>query len=249
LEDTCSLCGGRGLLLRGEVAVPCGCTRKAGGFLRLPPRLSNCRFEDFHLGYYSKDLRDQDRGLTYHELARLALEAAREFCRDFGAQGDGLLLMGSVGSGKTLLAGAIANALLARGIGVSFVVVPEWLDLLRESYSVPREWRQGSHDLWETAREAPLLILDDLGAHNYTEWTLNSLYSVINYRFNHLLPLLVTTNLGAQDWRDRLGERTTSRLIQMCRACQLLVETDIRVVLRARREAERKKIRREGVQG
>jgi len=241
LEDTCPFCGGRGLFVQGEVAVRCDCTRQ--GRVALPPRLSAYRFENFRLGYYPKDIQDPARGLSYFELARLALEAARQFAREFGTgpYTDGLLFTGTVGSGKTMLAGAIANDLIARGVRISFLVVPEWLDALRDSYNLPKESRESFRDLVAEAREAPLLILDDLGAHNYTEWTLNSLYTVVNYRFNHLLPLVVTTNLDVGEWAGRLGQRTTSRLIQMCRPCQLLVKKDIREVLRGEQAGRQKR--------
>jgi len=232
LGEQCALCGGRGLLVRGDTAVPCACAGKGKGPGSLPPRLSGCTFDSFSLGYYAKERKDPGR--SYYELAGAALEAARRFARDFPGQPqvDGLLFTGGVGSGKTLLAGAVANALQARGARVSFVVVPDLLDLLRASYDAPRDLGASAHDLWEAAREAPLLILDDLGAHNYTEWTLNRLYSLVNYRFNHLLPLVVTTNISLEDMQGYLGERTTSRLIQMCRIYRLLVETDIRLLVR-----------------
>jgi len=77
----------------------------------------------------------------------------------------------------------------------------------------------------------PLLILDDLGAHNYTDWTRNKLFSIINYRLNYMLPTIITTNINLEDLEHFLGERTTSRIIHMCHPYRLLVEVDIRVQL------------------
>lgn len=234
MEEECELCGGRGLIVNGDTAVPCICVGKSRGAGGLPPRLFGSTFDSFTLGYYAKERKDPDGGRSFYDLARAALDEAGRFSRDFTRQtgADGLLFTGGVGSGKTLLAGAIANALQSRGVRVAFVVVPDLLDLLRSSYDAPKDLGSFAHDTWEAAREAPLLILDDLGAHNYTEWTLNRLYSLINYRFNHLLPLVVTTNISLEDMQGYLGERTTSRLIQMCRIYRLLVETDIRLLVR-----------------
>ncbi|MDD2443679.1 MAG: hypothetical protein PHS52_04170, partial [Desulfotomaculaceae bacterium] len=76
----------------------------------------------------------------------------------------------------------------------------------------------------------------DLGAHNYTEWTRNRIYSIINYRLNHRLPVIVTTNIVLEDLEEYLGERTTSRLLEMCRPYRLLVDLDIRVIRRKERD-------------
>jgi DNA replication protein DnaC len=233
LEEQCPLCRGRGLLVRGDTAVPCACAGRGRGPGSLPPRLALCTLDRFSLGYYARDRKDPDRGTSYYELARVARTAAEQFIQDFPGRSrvDGLLFTGGVGSGKTFLAGAVANALLAGGARVSFIVVPDLLDMLRASYDAPRDQGWAAQGLWDAARETPLLILDDLGAHNYTEWTLNRLYSLVNYRFNHLLPLVVTTNISLEDMQGYLGERTTSRLIQMCRIYRLLVETDIRLLV------------------
>jgi len=89
----------------------------------------------------------------------------------------------------------------------------------------------------DSARRVHVLILDDLGAHNYTEWTRNKLYSIINYRLNNNLPTVITTNLDLAELEEYLGERTTSRIIQMCRIFRLMVETDIRIVKRREKES------------
>ncbi|MGC5411474.1 ATP-binding protein, partial [Streptomyces sp. DT225] len=61
----------------------------------------------------------------------------------------------------------------------------------------------------------PLLIIDDLGAARATEWTEEITYRLINRRYNHMLPTLITTNLRISDLRAYLGDRVASRLAQM----------------------------------
>jgi len=70
--------------------------------------------------------------------------------------------------------------------------------------------------------------LDDLGAHNYTPWTCNKLYSLLNYRLNYHLPVIITTNLDLVEIEKFLGKRTTSRILQMCNVYRLTVQKDIR---------------------
>lgn len=61
----------------------------------------------------------------------------------------------------------------------------------------------------------PLLIIDDLGAAKASEWVEEVTYRLINRRYNHMLPTLITTNLAIKDLRAHLGDRVTSRLAQM----------------------------------
>jgi len=245
LSTACDLCGDRGIILKGEVAVPCSCIRrKAVAKIfkdsRLPQKLLSCTLQSFNFKYYAKDCLDIEKGVSYYELARLAFQAARNFISKFlqDPNTDGLMFTGQVGSGKTFLACSIANALLKKGKIVLFVVVPDFLDQIRSTYDAARNPGDYTEfDLVDAARQVPLLILDDLGAHNYTEWTRNKIYSIINYRLNHCLPVIVTTNITPEDLEEYLGERTTSRLLEMCKPYRLLVDMDIRAVQRKEKDA------------
>lgn len=245
MDKVCSLCGGRGIILQGDVAVPCGCNKqKALTRLfknsRLPEKLLGCSLEQFNFKYYARDcFLDKSRQVSYYDLARIAHRAARNFIVNFlkDPHTDGLMLVGQVGSGKTFLACSIANALLKEGRVALFVVVPDLLDQIRSTYETTRYVSEYTEfDLLEAARQVPLLILDDLGAHNYTEWSKNKIYSIINYRLNHCLPVIVTTNITPEDMEEFLGERTTSRLLEMCKPYRLMVDIDIRAVQRKERE-------------
>lgn len=236
----CKYCRGRGVIVKGEQAVVCRCAAQRAIERRfkdscLPEGLRSCTFEKFSFRYYSRQAADPSRGLSYHETARLTFGAALRFVDDFpGKTGaDGLLFTGPVGSGKTFLACCIANALLEKGFPVLFIVVPDLLDRLRSTYDANRAPGDPTEqEILDTARKVPLLILDDLGAHNYTDWVKNKLYSLLNYRLNHALPVIITTNINLEDLEEYLGERTTSRILQMCRPYRLLVDMDIRVLKR-----------------
>ncbi len=238
----CPLCQDRGIILEGDVARPCQCMQQKA--LRnkfkhagISVEMMQQTFANFRFDYYSPLLVDPVRNRSYLEHAQRALQAARDFVAEYVARGEapGLMFMGPVGSGKTFLACAVANALTEQDKQILFLVVPDLLDELRATFGkkYPENTEQ---DLLDAARSVPVLILDDLGAHNYTEWTRNRIFSIINYRMNHSLPTVITTNLDINELDSYLGERTTSRLLQMCRGFKLYVSHDIRMLKYQERE-------------
>lgn len=246
MEEVCPKCRDRGLILRGEVAVPCECVKKSALLFRiaqaqLTPLMREYTFERFDFRYYSRTRKDGAKGISYRESAQRAYDAAREFVALFlaGKATEGLIFTGPVGAGKTFLACCIANAVLLAGKEVLFVAVPDFLDEIRATYD-DGVVEHSEHELLSIAKSVPLLILDDLGAFIYTEWARQKIYSILNHRLNHCLPVVVTTNVALEDLEEYLGERTTSRLIEMCRPYRLLVEHDIRFVRRQEKEAHRR---------
>ena len=231
----CPRCQDRGLIIEGDLAYPCLCVQQQAGRRRfitsnVTPLMADFTFDHFSLNYYSNSRQIDQGGPTLQAVAERALIGAKEFVARYleEASGRGLLLEGNVGSGKTFLAGAITNALLAHDKEVLFLVVPDFLDDLRATFQKQGEFREA--DLMEMARKAEILILDDLGAHNFTEWTQNRIFSLINYRMNHSLPTIITTNLSLEEMNPVIGARTVSRIIETCKIFRLYVDEDIRCV-------------------
>ncbi|MEW6173164.1 MAG: ATP-binding protein [Bacillota bacterium] len=247
MEYACQKCGDRGLILRGDAAIPCTCVKENAmrsrfSLSQMSPLMRKHTFDRFDFRYYSRSRKDPDKGITYQESAKRAYNAAREFVTAFlkGEAGEGLIFTGQVGSGKSFLACCIANALLEAGKEVLFVVVPDFLDEIRATYDEESDVAHSEHELLGLAKGTPLLILDDLGAFIYTEWARQKIYSILNHRLNHRLPVVITTNVALEELEEYLGARTTSRIIEMCRPYRLLVETDIRFICRHERESKRR---------
>ena len=118
-------------------------------------------------------------------------------------------LVGPRGTGKTHIAFAVGWEWLKQGAGVLYYHVEDLLDLLRRGYSL---WQKGSSDSYDAiidfTRHTNLLILDDLGAHNETDWAVVKLDQIVDYRYEHRKPLIATTNLAL----NRLPERIEDRL-------------------------------------
>jgi DNA replication protein DnaC len=199
-------------------------------------------FDIFDFRYYSRTRKDGEKGITYHESAKRAYNAAREFTSCFlkGEANEGLIFIGQVGAGKSFLACCIANALLEEGREVLFIAVPDFLDEIRATYDEEAHVEHSERELLGLAKSIPLLILDDLGAFIYTEWARQKIYSILSHRLNHRMPVVITTNVALEELEEYLGRRTTSRIIEMCRPYRLLVENDIRFVRRRERETRRR---------
>ncbi len=133
---------------------------------------------------------------------RRALRVARGFAED--PQG-WLVLLGGTARGKTHLAAAIANWRIAQGQPALFVVVPDLLDYLRATFAPDSPV---SYDrVFDAIRTAPLLVLDDLGAHSSTPWAEEKLFQLLNFRYNAKLPTVITTNLLMEQHDPRLASR------------------------------------------
>ena len=133
---------------------------------------------------------------------REAYHAAQKFVAD--RQG-WLVLCGPSGTGKTLLAAAVGNALVETNQPVRFISVPDLLDHLRSAFDPAIGAR--FDDIFLQAIEAPILILDDLGAQSGTPWADEKLDQILTHRYNRRLPTMVTTGQRFDELNDRLRTR------------------------------------------
>jgi DNA replication protein DnaC len=131
-----------------------------------------------------------------------ATAAAQQFAQE--ARG-WLVLCGPSGCGKTHLAAAIGNACIEEGRPAFFVVVTDLLDHLRAAYKPGSE--VSYDELFEQMRNAPLVILDDLGGHSATAWAQEKLFQLVNHRYNHRLPTVFTTSVPLEEMDERLRTR------------------------------------------
>jgi DNA replication protein DnaC len=142
-------------------------------------------------------------------------------------EGRGIWFQGDVGTGKTTLAMLISATALRDGHSVAIYSLPRLLGLLRETF---REESEASlSTLLDRLAAVELLHIDDLGAEQSSPWVLEQLYTIVNTRYEDGKAIVLTTNLDPSaeretergedappGLREQIGDRTVSRLIEMC---------------------------------
>ncbi len=172
--------------------------------LTSPQRRNNCFSDDF---YKSMNF-GADTG-----KAPKAIEAAHYYVDNFerlSAANMGLMFLGDVGTGKTFAACCIANALIDNGHSV-WVITASDLTRAAGNFST-------SEETFCKIRDVDLLIVDDFGAQSNTEHNLSLLFDVIDKRYKAKKPLVITSNLTANELKSPNNtqlKRIYSRVVEM----------------------------------
>lgn len=141
-------------------------------------------------------------------------EICRKYARNFDTfreRGEGLLLYGSCGSGKTFYASCIANAVIDRGYPALVTSFPQIVNQTLD---------EQARTINALERYA-LLVLDDLGVERRSGsgYMQEMIYSIVDRRIRSGLPMIVTTNLTMEEIKkpkemdykriyDRIMEKT-----------------------------------------
>ena len=147
-----------------------------------------------------------------HPCAKYARRYVGHFA-EFQKNGQGLLFWGNVGTGKTFLAGCIANALMEKNIPVLMTSFPKLLNALGGLYSGEK------NEYLKSLNQYRLLIIDDLGVERDTPYVLETVYLVIDERYKSGKPFIITTNLSLEKLRnpaDLEHGRIYDRIMERC---------------------------------
>lgn len=128
------------------------------------------------------------------------------------AKGKGLMFLGGFGTGKTFLAACIANALLDEGFSVLMTNFPRLINTIHGM-------REGKQEYIDSLNKYSLLIIDDLGVERQSEYVAEIVQNIIDSRYRAGLPVVITTNLSPNDFRetqDIAKSRLYSRISEMC---------------------------------
>jgi DNA replication protein DnaC len=210
-------CDGSGFLYdeAARRARPCSCrpgriARKRAAALegRIPRRFREVSFE-------REPLISIERA-NPHEV-----RAVRQYVRTIGEQlgaGRGLWFTGDVGTGKTTLAMLISKAAMEADRTVAIYSLPRLLAVLRDTYHDNSPY--SLNELIDRLSAVDLLHVDDVGAEQTSPWVLEQLYTIVNTRYEDGKAILLTTNLvtttGDEPLREQIGDRTVSRIYEIC---------------------------------
>ena len=153
---------------------------------------------------------DKDDGANEHITS-----VARKYVENFDTMresGKGLLLYGTVGTGKTFAAACIANALIDKGFPCLVTNFARLINTISGMYDGKQEYIDGLNRF-------ALLVIDDLATEADTEYRNEIVFNIIDSRYRAGLPLIVTTNLTAQELKqsaDIRKQRIYSRLFERC---------------------------------
>ncbi len=152
---------------------------------------------------------DDGHDVKHTGVARRYVEHFGDFRRD----GKGLLLFGTVGTGERYFAACIANALIDKGYRVLFTNFPRVVSGIQGAgYGNGQEYI-------DSLQRYDLLILDDLGAERGSDFMLEQIFNVIDSRYTSGKPMILTSNLSAQELKsppDTRHARIYDRIMERC---------------------------------
>lgn len=147
-------------------------------------------------------------------------EKQLRYCKNYAEKFDemikrsqGLLMYGPPGTGKSFLASCIANYLLDKGVTVK---AASTIDIVgRSSF-----YKEDEHEEYvESIIRPDLFIIDDLGAERNTDFALERVHDIIEYRTGSGKPMIVTTNYSLRQMKNETEIRklrTFDRIFSCC---------------------------------
>lgn len=148
---------------------------------------------------------------TNEKISKVAKNYVENF-KTMYERGKGLLLYGTVGTGKTFYSACIVNALIDEGYPCLMTNFSRLVNTISGMF-------EGKQEFIDSLNRYDLLVIDDLAAERDTEYMNEIVQTIIDSRYRAGLPTTITTNLTAEEIKnpaDIRKQRTYSRLLEMC---------------------------------
>lgn len=229
-ETICPRCQGTGWVLvenaSGTSARRCKCFDEHRNQVlveqaNIPRRYRDCTFKNFEV---------------HNDSHRDALKIATKFIKNYPAQDIGLLFLGPCGVGKTHLAVATIHELIEKkSVACYFCDFRELIRNIQSTYTPDSSLTE--LDVLAPIFQSDVLVLDELGAKRTTAWVEETVFYIINKRYNNKKLTIFTSNYpdndeeedrrdvyfkkGEETLVDRIGVRLRSRLYEMCKIVEM----------------------------
>lgn len=202
----CPRCEDKGFI-QPNVLCSCRAQKKANHLLkasRMPDKLQKMTFANFSADPY-KDPKDMAK----------KIKRCQNFASELIAGTDmgNLVLRGDVGRGKTHLAAAIANELLQSGKTVLYGSAEALMDLMR-SLKYDEAIKEKQNEMLALFYTSSLLVIDDLGSENLTDFVVNQWQIIIEERNLRNKSWIITTNLMPTEIDSKYGKRLSDRIFE-----------------------------------
>lgn len=169
--------------------------------------LDKCTFDNFILDYYSQ--MPNENGIVPRERATKVFDTCRKYAQNFSLESKNLLFVGGAGLGKTHLSLAIMNVVINKGYYVCYGTSQNICDDLQS------EQFGRTDNITYTKNQVlncDLLVLDDLGTEIDNQYSIATLYNIINTRILSGKPTIISTNYNINAFEEKYDKRITSRL-------------------------------------
>ena len=191
-------------------------------------------FKNFNINLYPNHKLNDERYTPRKNIEDILEYITGEYLPNFKNSNTNLLFYGNSGTGKTFLSWCIAKELLDKGF---LVVYKTSDDLLRALKDIKFN---NDTDLENLLINCDLLIIDDLGSEQITDFSSTELFTLINKKILKNKKMLISTNLSLPLISKRYSERISSRIIGEFKLFKFFAE-DIRIQLNLKRQKKKKK--------
>lgn len=151
------------------------------------------------------------------EAKRYAATVARDYIENFPLhlkRGDGLILSGMPGTGKSHLAAAVLQGILPRHVGL-YTTCMNAIRAVRETWRKDSE--RSEREVLTILCTVPLLVLDEIGVQYGTDGEQTIIFDILDRRYRDMMPSILLTNQDKAGLKTFIGERAYDRLTETCR--------------------------------
>lgn len=173
----------------------------------LQDTLKDKNFNTFNLNLFSPHKIGDERYSPRKNMENILKYIHDDYIPNFSSTNTNLLFFGNPGSGKSFLSYCIAKELLDLGYLVVYKTSDELISDLRDIRF------NNNFRLKEILLDCDLLIIDDLGAEQKSEFSITELFNLLNKKLLQGKKMIVSTNLLLPGITQVYSERIYSRLI------------------------------------